>query len=125
MIRFHQKGKLEKTYKFLDRASRNDFYSRLQPYAEEGVRALASATPVDTGKTAASWDYEIKRTRDSITIHWTNSNVVGSFPVAIALQYGHGKKGGGYVAGRNYINPAIQPIFDRIADEVWKEVTRA
>lgn len=95
----------------------------LQKYGREGVRALSSATPIDSGKTANSWDYEIKQYQGGARISWTNSNVVDGVPIAIILQYGHGTRNGGYVQGRDYINPAIQPIFDKLAKDVWEEVT--
>lgn len=88
-----------------------------------GVDALSAATPVDTGKTAASWGYVITRTSDTATITWTNSNVNNGVPIALILQYGHGTGTGGYVKGRDYIKPAIRPVFDELANELWKEVT--
>ena len=97
--------------------------SVLDAYGAEGVRALASATPVDSGLTAESWDYHVSVTRDSYSITWTNSHVEDGRPIAILLQYGHGTGTGGYVAGRDYINPALKPIFDRLSQAVWKEVT--
>jgi len=93
--------------------------------ANEGVSALASATPMESGLAANSWGVEIVNSKDSLTITWTNSDVENGFPVAIMLQYGHGTGTGGYVRGVDYINPAIRPIFDRIANEVWKVVTSA
>lgn len=98
-------------------------HRKLDKYGEMGAAALASATPVDSGLTADSWSYEIEQTADSATITWVNNNIQGgNFNVAVALQYGHGTGTGGYVQGRDYINPAIQPIFDQIADEAWKEI---
>ena len=109
---------------YLHRMKTEPYFKELAPYAELGVQALASATPVDTGKTAASWDYEIERSGAGARIVWTNTNVTrDGDPIAIMLQYGHGTGTGGYVQGRAYINPAIQPIFDEIAEEVWKVVT--
>lgn len=96
----------------------------IEKYAQEGVNALKAATPHDTGKTASSWSYEIKRTNNSITINFNNSNIVNGVPIAIILQYGHGTRNGGYVKGRDYINPAIQPIFDKLTNDAWKEVTK-
>lgn len=93
-------------------------------YGREGVAALSSATPVDTGKTASSWYYQIENKKGSVTISFHNSNIQNGVPIAIILQYGHGTRNGGWVQGRDYINPAIQPIFDRIADSAWKEVTK-
>lgn len=100
-----------------------DFFRNLEKYAREGVTALASATPVDSGETAASWDYEIQKGNGKVSIYWTNSNINDGVPIAVILQYGHGTNGGGYVQGRDYINPAIRPIFDKIAENAWKEVT--
>lgn len=124
MITIKSKGDLSKTYKFLKRVSTRSFLNKLSKYGEEGVAALSAATPVDTGKTAASWSYEIAQTQTGITITWKNSNVVNGVPIALILQYGHGTRNGGYVQGRDYINPAIQPIFDKILDSAWKEVKK-
>lgn len=124
MITIKQKGDLSKTYNFLKKAASGDFLKNLERYAQEGVRALSSATPVDTGLTASSWGYKITQTKNSVTIAWLNSNVVNGVPIAIILQYGHGTRNGGWVQGRDYINPAIQPIFDKILDDVWREVTK-
>ena len=124
MITIKSKGDLSKTYNFLKRASRRDFLSKLDQYGKEGVSALSAATPVDTGKTAASWSYEINQTPTAVTITWKNSNVVNGVPIALILQYGHATRNGGYVQGRDYINPAIRPIFDKILDSAWKEVKK-
>ena len=124
MITIKAKGDLSKTYNFLKRAQARDFLKKLDKYGEEGVAALSMATPVDTGKTAASWDYEIIQTQKAVTITWKNSNVVNGVPIALILQYGHGTRNGGYVQGRDYINPAIRPIFDKILDSAWKEVRK-
>lgn len=94
----------------------------LNRYGEMGVKALQSATPVDTGETALSWDYRIKRDKNSTTIEWINTNVVDGVPVAVILQYGHGTRNGGYVQGRDYINPALRPIFDEIARDAWNNM---
>jgi hypothetical protein len=110
---------------FLNKASRLNMRDIVEPYAIEGVNALSAATPYHTGVAAMSWGYEIEESRDGITIVWTNSNVENGFPVVIALQYGYATGTGGYVAGRDFINPAIEPIFDKIADAVWKVVTSA
>lgn len=124
MIKITHKGNFSKTYKFLKRASQADFFSKLDAYGKEGVSALSAATPVDTGKTAASWNYEIHKEKGSVTITWTNSNVVNGISVALLIQYGHGTRNGAYVQGRDFINPAMQPIFDKIAKEAWREVTK-
>lgn len=123
MVIVKQKGDFSKTEKFLNSISKKQYYRNLQKYAEQGVAALASATPVDSGTTANSWDYEIRQTKNSVSIYWTNSNVNKGVPIAIIIQYGHGTRNGGYVQGRDYINPAMRPIFDKIAENVWKEVT--
>ena len=123
MIVFRHRGNFNKTEKFLKRAKKNDFYKNLDRYGRQGVAALASATPIDSGLTASSWDYEIREGRNSVNIYWTNSNINDGVPIAVIIQYGHGTGTGGYVQGRDYINPAIRPIFDRIANNVWKEVT--
>lgn len=124
MVVVKHTGNFKKTKKFLERMSRIDYRKILERYGREGVAALASATPVDTGKTANSWDFEITTTKNSYAIAFTNSNVVNGVPIAIILQYGHGTRNGGWVEGRDYINPAIQPIFDKIAKEAWREVTK-
>ena len=97
----------------------------LDEFGRDGVQALRNATPVDSGATAEAWDYEIKRTRNYTEIVWTNSNINDGVPIAVILQYGHGTGTGGYVQGRDYINPAIRPIFDKIAEKAWKVVTSA
>ena len=125
MISISSTGDFKKTEAFLKKMSQNDIFSALDRYGREGVTALKSATPVESGLTAASWNYEVSRNKGSYSITWTNSNIVSGSPIAILLQYGHGTGTGGYVAGRDYINPAIRPIFDRIAEDVWKEVTSA
>ena len=124
MITFKQTGNFNNTEQFLNRASKLDFQRILQKYATAGVNALASATPVDSGLTADSWGYEIKTSGSSCSILFTNSHVVDGVPIAIIIQYGHGTRNGGYVQGRDYINPAIQPIFDEIANNAWREVTK-
>lgn len=124
MIKFRQKGDFSKTMKFLEKAKSVVKLSDLDKYGKEGVAALASATPVDSGLTANSWYYKIDRTKESATITFYNSNIQNGVPIAIILQYGHGTRNGGWVQGRDYINPAIQPVFDKIADQAWKEVTK-
>lgn len=122
MISFEQKGDWSKTFNFL-RKNRKFDISDLNKYGAEGVRALAAATPTDTGTTAASWDYRIVRTKDQITIEWLNYNIVDGVPIAVILQYGHGTGTGGYVQGIDYINPALAPLFNEIANNAWREVT--
>lgn len=110
---------------YLHKLQRGDMYTGLDSLAQRGVTALESATPIDSGLAAGSWSYRIEKARGSARIEWVNSDVENGFPVAIMLQYGYGTGTGGYVQGRDYINPAIQPIFDMIADQVWKAVTSA
>ena len=125
MITFKQKGDFSKLKKFLEKAKETSNMGFLDKYGREGVEALSSATPVDTGKTASSWKYEIIRKKDSIEIVWKNTNIQNGVPIAIILQYGHGTRNGGWVQGRDYINPAIQPVFDKMAEAAWREVTRS
>lgn len=124
MITFRQKGDFSKLTSFLERAKEAIKLGDLDKYGREGVAALSSATPVRTGLTANSWYYEIERQNGSVSITFNNSNVNKGVPIAIILQYGHGTRNGGWVQGRDYINPAIQPVFDRIAKEAWEEVTK-
>lgn len=124
MISFRQKGDFSKLTRFLERAKNVTHTGELDKYGKEGVADLASATPVDSGRTADSWYYEIDHKDGSASITFYNSNVNKGVPIAIILQYGHGTGNGGWVEGRDYINPAIQPIFDRIANDAWKEVTK-
>ena len=124
MIRFSHKGDFSKVTRFLERAKEVVRLGALDKYGREGVAALASATPVDSGETAQSWYYEITNKKGFVSISFHNSNIQNGVPIAIILQYGHGTGTGGWVAGRDYINPAIQPIFDKIADAAWKEVTK-
>lgn len=119
------KGDFSKTYSFLKRMKEQKFLSALEKYGEEGVKALRGATPRDTGLTAASWSYRIERGKDSATITWTNSNTNHGVPIVILIQYGHATGTGGYVQGRDFINPAMRPVFDKIAQEAWMEVTKS
>lgn len=123
MIRFRHRGDLKKTEAFLRHAEKGDFYKNVSVLAQKGVDALASATPKDTGNTASQWMYQIERDGASCKITWINNNINQGVNIALILQYGHGTGTGGYVEGRDYINPAIKPIFDQIAEDVWKEVT--
>lgn len=124
MISFRQKGDFSNLTSFLERAKESVGIGNLDKYGQEGVAALASATPVESGKTANSWYYEIENNKGSVSIRFLNSNIQNGVPIAIILQYGHGTGTGGWVEGRDYINPAIQPLFDKIADSAWKEVTK-
>lgn len=125
MISFRHKGDFTKLTMFLENSNKAFKKMNLDKYGEEGVKALASATPVDTGLTAKSWYYKINRTKYSITISFHNSNIQNGVPIAIILHYGHGTNNGGWVEGRDYINPAIQPIFDKIVKNAWKEVDKS
>lgn len=124
MISIRHKGDFSRTKRYLEGVKSAVKLSDFDKYGREGVAALASATPVDSGLTANSWYYDTKIRNDSITITFSNSNIQNGVPIAILLQYGHGTRNGGWVQGRDYINPAIQPIFDKIAENAWKEVTK-
>ena len=123
MIRVKHKGDFSKSLRYLQKV-KSIAHVDLDKYGREGVAALASATPVDTGKTASSWYYKIEKTNGSVTISFYNSNIQNGVPIAIIIQYGHGTNNGGWVEGRDYINPAIRPIFDKIVDNAWREVTK-
>lgn len=122
IIVFRQKGNFKNTERFLKRANRFNIDQLLERYGQEGVEALRATTPKDTGLTANSWYYKVKKETDRITITWSNSNIQNGVPIAVILQYGHATRNGGYVEGIDYINPAMRPIFDRIAARAWEEV---
>ena len=124
LITFKHKGDFSNLTRFLERAKEAVHIGDLDKYGRDGVEALASATPVDSGETANSWYYEITNSNGSAKITFNNSNIQNGVPIAIILQYGHGTGTGGWVEGRDYINPAIQPIFDEIANNAWREVTK-
>lgn len=124
MISFRQKGDFSKTSNFFKNLKVDRYIQILDKYGREGVAALASATPVDTGLTASSWYYKIERNNTSVSLVFCNSNIQNGVPIAIILQLGHGTGTGGWVQGRDYINPAVQPIFDRLAKDAWREVTK-
>ena len=124
MIVIKQKGDFSKTTRFLKASTRAINTKLLDKYGQKGVNALSSATPVDTGKTANSWYYKVESKGNVASITFYNSNIQNGVPIAIILQYGHGTRNGGWVEGRDYINPAIQPIFDDIVNEAWREVTK-
>lgn len=124
-ISFRQKGDFSKLTHFLEKAKEAVRLGDLDRFGREGVTALSSATPVDSGLTANSWYYQITNKNGTAEISFHNSNIQNGVPIAIILQYGHGTRNGGWVEGRDYINPAIQPIFDRILDEAWREVTKS
>lgn len=124
MIRFRQKGDFSKLTRYLQKAEKVNRLVNLDQYGREGVAALASATPVDSGLTASSWYYK-KIVKDGrIAIQFCNSNIQNGVPIAIIIQYGHGTGTGGWVEGRDYINPAVQPIFDKLVKNLWREVTK-
>lgn len=121
-ITIRNKGNFNRMERFLNKMKRQNYLNILDKYGQLGVEALAANTPKDSGKTASSWYYEIQRDSDKTTISWLNSNVNKGVVIAVILQYGHGTGTGGYVEGRDYINPAMRPIFDSIAEDAWKEV---
>lgn len=123
-ISVSQKGDFSKLTRYLMQVDKAIKLRDLDKFGKDGVAALKSATPVDSGKTADSWYYTIERAKGSVTIAFKNSNIQNGVPIAIILQYGHGTRNGGWVEGRDYINPAIQPIFDKIAEQAWKGVTK-
>lgn len=125
MIVVKHSGNFDKTERFLKKMSKGDIFKSLDRYGQKGVSALAAATPRDSGKTASSWSYEVQMGSDSYSIIWSNNNTNKGVNIAVILQYGHGTRNGGFVQGRDYINPAMRPIFDEIAEEAWKEVTRS
>lgn len=123
MIAFRNKGDFKNTENFLKKSLGINYRSILKKYAKEGVERLSAATPKESGETASSWSYEIIQNGSSLSIVWNNSNIQNGVNIAIILQYGHGTRNGGYVAGRDYINPALKPIFDDLARAAWKEVS--
>lgn len=120
---FTHRGNFNKIEKFLNKVSNRSYLNVLDRYGQMGVEALAASTPIDSGETAKSWTYEIERGRGTTTISWLNTNENKGVNIAVILQYGHGTGTGGYVQGRDYINPAMRPVFDKIAEEAWREVT--
>lgn len=123
MIKFTHQGDLKRTQKFLEGVKRINYRPILLKYANEGLVALQRMTPKDTGITAESWSFEIVTNRSGLSIYWKNSHLVAGVPLVILLQYGHGTRGGTFVQGRDFINPAMKPLFDTIAENIWKEVT--
>ena len=124
MITFRQKGDFSKLTSYMEKLKNAAKVGVLDKYGREGVAALASATPTDSGETSSSWSYNIVHSKGSVTINFNNSNIQNGVPIAIILQYGHATRNGGWVEGRDYINPAIQPIFDKIVESAWREVTK-
>jgi hypothetical protein len=124
-MRLTSKGDFKKTLKFLNFMKADKEFAHLDRYGRQGVDLLSSATPVDTGRAASSWGYQIGHTNGVHSISWFNTDREGGVNVAVILQYGHGTGTGGYVVGRDYINPALRPLFDRAVADIWREVTNA
>lgn len=124
-LSFSASGSFDKTDKFLQSLAKGEALRKLDAYGKEGVAALAAATPVESGETRNLWSYKVEYKNGQGSITWFNSHVEKGVPIAIILQYGHGTGTGGFVAGRDYINPAMKPVFDKIADKVWKAVISA
>lgn len=124
MITLSASGDWSRTFRFFEFVVTNKFLRSLDQYGQRGVDALSSATPIESGETASSWGYAVHRSKNRISLDFTNDHIVDGCPIAIVLQYGHATKNGSWVEGRDYINPAIQPIFDDIANTAWKELTR-
>lgn len=124
MISFVHKGNFDKTEKFLKKSFGKDYRSVLERFGQRGVTALSAATPIESGQTANSWSYDIIQNDDTISIVWNNDHIVKGVNIAVILQYGHGTRNGGWVQGRDYINPALRLIFDELAEAAWREVTR-
>ena len=124
MIKIVHKGNFKNTERFLEKNKKLEISNILKIYGQLGVEALSANTPVESGETANSWSYEISQDRDGWRIYWCNSHVNDGIPIAILIQYGHGTGTGGYVEGRDFINPALRPVFDELADKAWKEVTQ-
>lgn len=124
MLSLSSRGDLKNVQRFLERALNKDYMSILHKYGQIGVQQLSGATPLETGETATSWNYEISEDGGVISIIWNNTHINKGVNIAIILQYGHGTGTGGYVTGIDYINPAMRPVFEAIADDVWKEVTK-
>ena len=124
MISFEQKGNFSNLNSFLEKAKEGVNVGILNKYGKQGVELLSKVTPVDTGLTASSWSYDIVRSNGSVTLNFNNTNIQNGCPIAIVLQYGHGTKEGGWVEGIDYINPVIQPLFNKIANDAWKEITK-
>lgn len=125
MISATSTGSYEKTAKFLNTMKSGSIFRDLHRYGRQGVDALASATPRDTGETATSWGYQIGHTGGVYSISWYNTNRVGQVNVAVILQFGHGTGTGGWVEGVDYINPAIKPIFEKAVNDIWRQVKNA
>lgn len=125
MFKLTVKGDYKKSETFLQKIKRPDYRRALEKYGEAGVVALSVSTPIDTGLTSTMWSYEVKKISGGYEVVWTNSHIINGVNIAVILQYGHGTRNGGYVRGRDYINPAMRPIFDQLAQEAWEEVTKS
>lgn len=125
MFSIRQRGNFNNTEKFLKKSLGKDWRSILEKYGQLGVESLSASTPVDSGMTASSWTYEIIQNKRSLSIVWSNLNVVDGVNIAVILQYGHATKNGGWVEGTDYINPALKPVFDKLANDAWKEVSNS
>lgn len=123
MIRFYSKGDFVNTERYLKKAKDKNYKPILDKYGSEGVQILSSVTPEDTGHTSNSWSYQVVKTKGGYKINWYNDNVVDGVPIVILLQYGHGTRSGAFVQGRDFINPAMRPLFDRISENLWKEAS--
>ena len=124
MISFKHSGGFDNLERLMEKFKVYDYIYTLNSLGKKGVEALSAATPVDSSLTSKSWSYDFEKTKNSLVMRWYNSNVVNGVPIAIILQYGHGTRNGGWVEGRDYINPSVQPIFDKIVEDAWKEVKR-
>lgn len=122
-ISFKQKGDFSKAEKYFKKLQKSQEFMWLVKYGQRGVMVLAAATPIDTGKTAASWSYDIIKENGRVKLTFNNSNIQNGVNIAIILDVGHGTKNGGYVVGKDYIDPTLQPIFEEIAREAWKEMS--
>lgn len=122
MIKISQHGSFKNTENFFKRSQKINIKNILEKYGKEGVSALTSATPLETGLTASSWDYEIHYKKGIYEIVWTNSNINDGIPIVILIQYGHSTKNGTFVKGKDFINPALKPVVNKLADEIWREV---
>lgn len=124
MFRLSSPGSFDKTIAYLKRLENGDMFKGLERYGRMGADALSGTTPKETGETARSWGYQIEGNKNKIIISWFNLHENDGVNIAIIIQYGHGTGTGGYVEGRDFINPTMRPIFDQIVDDVWREVTR-
>ena len=122
MIGFTHRGNFNSTLDFLKKAEKPNYMSILSRYGELGVNALSAATPIKTGKSASSWSYDVTKLTGGYQVSWYNSDMAGRVPVVVLLQYGHATKNGGFVEGRDFINPALEPVFEQLAEAAWREV---